>query len=145
MTDNTLTKDMNEAWSNLGWRNIEVFISKMQRDLYEAELKGETLEVKRLQKIIVKHEFAKLKAVRQVTQDNRGKKTAGVDGKLALTGKERLELASSLTLSDKADSIKRVFQWWPKSSRYTYDQGQSHAGISKDGARTSMRSKIRGQ
>lgn len=86
----------------------------MQRDLYEAELKGETLEVKRLQKIIVKHEFAKLKAVRQVTQDNRGKKTAGVDGKLALTGKERLELASSLTLSDKADSIKRVYI--PKSN-----------------------------
>jgi RNA-directed DNA polymerase len=34
----------------------------------------------RLQKILISLSEAKLLAVRKVTQDNRGKKTAGVDG-----------------------------------------------------------------
>jgi len=44
-----------------------------------------------------------------VTQDNRGKKTAGVDNKLAITGKERLELACCLRFDGGTDAIKRVY------------------------------------
>jgi len=37
-----------------------------------------------------------LLAVRQVTQNNKGKKTPGVDGKTALSTKERLQLCRKL-------------------------------------------------
>lgn len=33
-----------------------------------------------IQKQIIKHDFSKFLAVRKVTQDNLGKRTAGVDG-----------------------------------------------------------------
>ena len=39
---------------------------------------------------------AKALATRRVTQDNQGKKTAGVDGIKSLTPKERIELVNVL-------------------------------------------------
>jgi RNA-directed DNA polymerase len=55
---------------------------------------------------------AKLLAVRRVTQDNRGKRTAGVDGVKSLTPPQRLRLASALRLPTKASPLRRV--WIPK-------------------------------
>ena len=51
---------------------------------------------------------AKLLAVRRVTQDNRGKATAGVDGVHSLTPPERLDLANTLSLSSDAQPVRRV-------------------------------------
>ena len=58
---------------------------------------------------------AKMLAVRRVTQDNRGKKTAGVDGIKSLTPKQRLQLALNLELNQKAQPIRRV--WIPKPGK----------------------------
>lgn len=55
---------------------------------------------------------ARCLAVRRVTQDNQGKKTAGVDGKKALTPKQRLTLVANLKLSPKVAPTRRV--WIPK-------------------------------
>src|SRR5260370_36935863 len=44
----------------------------------------------------MKSEAARLLAVRGVTQDNQGKKTAGVDGMKALTPPQRLVMASHI-------------------------------------------------
>jgi RNA-directed DNA polymerase len=51
-------------------------------------------------------------AVRQVTQDNRGKNTAGVDGVKSLTPPQRIELVESLRLTGKAMPTRWV--WIPK-------------------------------
>jgi RNA-directed DNA polymerase len=55
---------------------------------------------------------AKLLAVRKVTQHNRGKGTAGVDGVRALTPPQRLKLAHALRVGHKARPVRRV--WIPK-------------------------------
>ena len=55
-------------------------------------------KAKSLQKLILRSQSARFLAIRQVTQLNNGKKTAGVDGKLALTFKERFELEEKLRL-----------------------------------------------
>ena len=52
---------------------------------------------------------AKCLAVRKVTQDNQGKKTAGVDGVKSLSPKQRLELVNNLKLSSKAKPARRVW------------------------------------
>ena len=44
-----------------------------------------------------------------MTQDNRGKKIPGVDGKLVLNHLERIKLAYDLRLDGSADPIRRVF------------------------------------
>jgi RNA-directed DNA polymerase len=53
--------------------------------------------------------------VRRVTQDNRGKKTAGIDGVKALSPKARLHLANNLSLSQTASPVRRV--WIPKPGK----------------------------
>ncbi len=58
---------------------------------------------------------AKSLAVRQVTQDNQGKKTAGVDGVKSLTPKQRTELVGQIEISNKAKPTRRV--WIPKPGR----------------------------
>lgn len=50
----------------------------------------------RLQKILISSKAAKLKAVRRVTQDNLGKKTAGVDNVKNIEPKNRLKLMQLL-------------------------------------------------
>jgi RNA-directed DNA polymerase len=60
---------------------------------------------------------AKLFAVRRVTQDNQGKRTAGVDGVKSLTLPQRLGLAQSLPLDGTASPVRRV--WIPKPDSTT--------------------------
>jgi RNA-directed DNA polymerase len=52
-------------------------------------------------------------SVRKVTQDNQGKKTAGVDGIKSLTPKARQNLVLSLDINKKVNPTRRV--WIPKS------------------------------
>jgi len=53
---------------------------------------------------------ARCLAVRQVSQDNRGKHTAGLDGVASLTPKQRLKYAQRLRhLRDPADAVRRVY------------------------------------
>jgi RNA-directed DNA polymerase len=51
---------------------------------------------------------AKRLAVRRVTQDNRGKATAGGDGVHSLTPAERVDLADTLSLDSVAQPVRRV-------------------------------------
>jgi RNA-directed DNA polymerase len=51
-------------------------------------------------------------AVRKVTQDNQGKKTAGVDGVKSLNPKQRFDLAQKLGKKSKARALRRI--WIPK-------------------------------
>jgi len=45
---------------------------------------------------LVKSYYARLLAVRKVTQDNQGKKTAGVDGVVAISPEQRLNLTEEI-------------------------------------------------
>src|SRR5207249_1702238 len=67
-----------------------------------------------LQRLLVNSRSGKLLAVRRVTPDNRGKKTAGIDGVKSLTPRERLLLAEHLSLVDQAKPVRRV--WIPKTN-----------------------------
>jgi RNA-directed DNA polymerase len=64
---------------------------------------------------MIKSRAAKLLAVRRVTQENKGKKTAGVDGVKALSPRQRLELAKNLRIDGKAMPTLRV--WIDKPGR----------------------------
>ena len=57
----------------------------------------------------------KVLAVRRVTQDNRGHKTAGVDGKKALSPVARMKLVGQLKLTGKSRPTRRV--WIPKPGK----------------------------
>src|SRR5436309_8318562 len=85
-----------EAWRNLPWRKLEQYVYRIQKRIYRASQCGNQRAVQKLQKLLMKSEAARLLAVRRVTQDNQGKKTAGVDGVKALKPKERFLMAQQL-------------------------------------------------
>lgn len=70
----------------------------MQKRIYRASQRGDVKNVRRLQKMLMKSWAARSLAVRRISQDNQGKKTAGVDGIKSLTPKQRLNLVDELKL-----------------------------------------------
>jgi hypothetical protein len=54
---------------------------------------GDWPKVRNLQKLMLRSWSNTLTSVRQVAQHNAGRKTAGIDGKVALTGPTRMNLA----------------------------------------------------
>ena len=76
-------------WTDLPWKKFEKVLYKLQKRIYQASLRGDVVNVRRLQKLLIKSRSAKLIAVRKITQDNQGHKTAGVDGIKNLTPKQR--------------------------------------------------------
>ena len=83
---------------NLPWKRFRRSLFRLQRRVYKAVRAGDKRKAKSLQKLILKSQAARFLAIRQVTQLNNGKKTAGIDGKLALAFKERFELEGKLRL-----------------------------------------------
>lgn len=96
-------------WSNLPWHQLERRVFKLQKRIYKASSRGDVKLVHRLQRLLLKSRSAKCLAVRKVTQDNRGKKTPGVDGKTALKPKQRIRLVETLQLSIKSKPTRRVW------------------------------------
>jgi RNA-directed DNA polymerase len=76
---NTAKRPMYE-WQDLPWKKIERVVFKLQKRIYRASQGGDTKAVHNLQRLLVNSWSARCLAVRRVTQDNRGKNTAGVDG-----------------------------------------------------------------
>jgi RNA-directed DNA polymerase len=99
-------------WNELPWRKLERQVFKLQKRIYQAAQRGDVRAVHRLQRLLMRSHAAKCLAVRRVTQDNRGKKTAGVDGVTALTPSRRLALVHSLRTHRGAQPLRRV--WIPK-------------------------------
>lgn len=67
-------------WKAINWATVDGAVFKLQKRIYRASQRGEVKHVRKLQKMLVKSWYAKLLAVRRVTQENKGKHTAGVDG-----------------------------------------------------------------
>ena len=109
---NTQSQQLMVEWHSINWRKLERSVYKLQKRIYQASARGDVKAYRRLQKTLMKSWSARALAVRRVTQDNQGKKTAGVDGVKSLTPKQRLELTGNLNLGSKVSPTRRV--WIPK-------------------------------
>lgn len=104
-----------EVWENIDWRKVERYIFKLQKQIFKASSQGDKKKVRQLQKTLMRSWSNRLLAVRRVTQDNRGKKTAGVDGVKSLTPIARIKLAKQLRIKGKSKATRRV--WIPKPGK----------------------------
>lgn len=111
----SLTTKNNLAWAFIRWSLIRSRVRRTQRRIYKAKRLGQTNRVHWLQKHLLNSLDAKLLAVLQVTTINKGKNTAGIDKKRALSSKEKLALANKLKLDGKTLAIRRV--WIPKPGK----------------------------
>ncbi|WP_265022360.1 reverse transcriptase N-terminal domain-containing protein [Wolbachia endosymbiont (group B) of Ischnura elegans] len=102
-------------WNEIPWRKLEKSSFKLQKRIYRASQCNDIKKMHNLQRLLLRSTSARTLAVRKVTQDNRGKKTAGIDGKANLNQKERLQLVYSLDIREKAKPSRRV--WIPKPGK----------------------------
>ncbi|HYE74099.1 MAG TPA: group II intron reverse transcriptase/maturase [Blastocatellia bacterium] len=105
-------------WREVNWKQIQADIFKLQKRIYRASQEGNVKLVHNLQRLLIKSKAAALLAVRRVSQDNHGKKTAGIDGVKELTPPQRLALAEKIhaePYQTKAKAVRRV--WIAKANR----------------------------
>jgi len=101
-----------EGWKAINWRQAERYVFKLQKRIFAASRCGDVKKVRKLQKTLMRSWSNRILSVRRVTQDNTGKKTAGVDGLKSLSPAARLELARELKLTGISKPTRRV--WIPK-------------------------------
>jgi RNA-directed DNA polymerase len=100
------------AWQDVPWKHVHRHVFRLQKRIYRATQRGQVRTAHKLQKLLMKSWYARLLAVRRVTQDNRGKQTAGIDGVKVLTPPQRWALAQELRLDGQATPLRRT--WIPK-------------------------------
>jgi RNA-directed DNA polymerase len=88
-----------ELWRKLAWKKFRKNLFRLQCRVFKAVQAGDKQKAKSLQKLILKSRAARLLAIRQVTQLNAGKKTAGIDGLCLLSFEEKLNLNEALEIS----------------------------------------------
>ena len=103
------------GWDSIDWRKVERYVFKQQKRIYAASRRGDVKQVRKIQKTLMRSWSNKALAVRRVTQDNRGRKTAGVDGKKLLSPKARIKLIGQLKPTGKSNPTRRV--WIPKPGK----------------------------
>jgi group II intron reverse transcriptase/maturase len=89
--------NISELWKNLNWKKFQKNLFRLQKRVFKAVQVGDKRKARSLQKLILKSKSARLLAIRQVSQLNAGKKTAGIDGKKSLTFKERFALSDFIS------------------------------------------------
>jgi len=95
-------------WNQINWRKAERLTFKLQKRIYRASERGDVKAVRKLQKTLINSWSNKAIAVRRVTQDNTGKRTAGVDGIKLLTPKQRIKLVNQLKITGKSQPTRRI-------------------------------------
>jgi RNA-directed DNA polymerase len=103
-----------DNWKTIPWNKIHLKVYYLQIKIYHHAKNENTGLARHCQNKLVKLQEAQLLAVRTVSQDNRGKATAGIDGVSNLSPNERLILANELIMDGSASKIRRVFI--PKSN-----------------------------
>ena len=104
-------------WDRIDWRAQEERVRRLRQRIFKASQEQDWLTVRSLQKLMLRSRANTLVSVRQVTQRNAGRKTAGIDGEVALTPEARAQMAvrvhQSIT-SWNPRAVRRVFI--PKAS-----------------------------
>ena len=88
----TALSNTNNQWHQFDWKSVEKYVGKLQQRIYRAEKLGQKRKVRDLQRLLIHSQAALLLSIKRVTQSNKGKKTAGVDGFVALNSKTRYKL-----------------------------------------------------
>jgi len=100
-----------DAWERVDWRGHEEQVRRLRCRIFKAVREGDLATARDLQKLMLRSWSNTLVSVRQVTQRNTGRRTAGIDGQVALTSQARAEVAVQVHASIglwKPSPVRRV-------------------------------------
>ncbi len=80
-------------WDAIDWRLHEGNVGRLRRRIFKATREQDWATVRSLQKMMLRSWSNTLVSVRRVTQRNAGRRTAGIDGQVALSPEDRAEMA----------------------------------------------------
>src|SRR2546430_11604215 len=83
-------------WDRIDWCDQQQRVQRLRQRIFTASKVGDLKRVRNLQKLMLRSRANTLVSVRRVTERNAGRHTAGVDGKVAMTGPQRSALAREL-------------------------------------------------
>jgi RNA-directed DNA polymerase len=83
-------------WNAINWYKAIKYVDKLQKRIYRAVSLNNFRKARGLQRMLMRSNAALLLAIRRVTQENRGKRTPGIDGFRALNNKMRGELFDTM-------------------------------------------------
>jgi RNA-directed DNA polymerase len=80
-------------WASIDWQVHEQNVTRLRRRIFKATREQDWATVRSLQKLMLRSWSNTLISVRQVTQRNTGRRTAGIDGEVALSAEVRADVA----------------------------------------------------
>ncbi len=100
---------LENQWIEIDWKKAEKLVNRLQSRIAKAVIQCKWSLVNRLQYLLTHSYCAKLLATKKVTQ-NRGNRTAGIDGETWSSPKAKMKAALALTdVEYKAKPLRRVY------------------------------------
>lgn len=99
-------------WDAVPWRTVDAEVRRLRQRIFAATRAGDYKRVRSLQKLMLRSRSNALASVRQVTEVNTGRETAGLDGKVVTTSRDKAELAATIQGSRnswRVRPVKRVY------------------------------------
>lgn len=98
-------------WNAIEWAAVNRKVKNLRQRIYRATQEGQWNKVRSLKKLMMCSHSNRLLSIRKVTQENHGKRTPGVDGRIATTPEERGQLIQEM---------QKYEPWHVKPTRRVY-------------------------
>ncbi|MFH8380515.1 group II intron reverse transcriptase/maturase [Kitasatospora sp. NPDC018058] len=105
-------EDPAEYWNGIDWASQEAAVRRLRQRIFTASQEGDLKKVRNLQKLMLRSHANTLVSVKRVTQQSKGRRTAGIDQETALSPHERGKVAMEIAADwkpGKAQPVRRVY------------------------------------
>ncbi|TDD32036.1 reverse transcriptase N-terminal domain-containing protein, partial [Saccharopolyspora elongata] len=106
----TKSLDDAEAWRSVNWAEAEADVRRLRQRIFKAAQDGDAKRLHNLQKLMLRSRHNTVVSIRRVTQLSQGRRTPGVDGKVALSDQDRGQLLRGLEAAPRCQPmpVRRV-------------------------------------
>ncbi|MEU4862214.1 group II intron reverse transcriptase/maturase [Kitasatospora aureofaciens] len=102
-----VTKSLGDAkaWRSVNWAEAEADVRRLRQRIFKAAQDGDAKRLRNLQKLMLRSRHNTVVSIRRVTQLSQGRRTPGVDGKVALSDQDRGQLLRELEAAPRCRPV----------------------------------------